>query len=80
MAKLREKRYPHTHNRSNRVSHLRALCLSLMCRVSIRVAVHAGRVLVAVTGAVLLHSMHRNVSVYRVRRLIDVVQLKNPRI
>lgn len=35
-----------------------------MCRVSIRVAIDAGAVLVAVTAAVLLHGIHRNVSVY----------------
>lgn len=63
VAKLRKKWNPHTHDCGNRVSHLRALCLSLVCRVPIRVAVDAGAVLVAVRAAVVLHSMHRNVSV-----------------
>lgn len=78
VTQLRKKWNPHAHNRGNRVSHLGALWLSLMCRVSIRVAIHASAVLVAVTTAVLLHSMHRNVSVYNVNQLTGDIQPKRP--
>lgn len=49
-----------------------------MCRVSIRVAVRAGAVLVAVAAAVLLHSLHCNVSVYKVSQFTGIIRPKRP--